>query len=179
MFHRIFLLLTVFVAGNVMAAVEVETESIDADALSSYKTYAWREPGEIGNTPSQPYRQEYFSTLRTELARALAKKGYREVSQADADFLVSFTGFITDEFRDSPENRAIDVGNARITLSRSEAVSGSSERGNLRVFIIDVESDKPVWQASAATAAKNKKSNLRAIKEAARKMMRGFPEASR
>jgi len=185
-----------FVAIAAMAATvlsgcsaprRVDTEVAPAADFSSRRTFAWQESQASYNPqPDQSDVEAVKRTIRETVVEQLALKGFREVQDAEPDFLVSFHLVVTMVMTEpelcvrrhlifeysvsTPALEEIEVCEGRTTLG-----ARTLRQGTLVVFVVDPSTHNLLWQGAVVGAAVSRRDNADSLRGAVTQMLAEFP----
>jgi hypothetical protein len=159
------LVLCLLVTGSFAGTKVTHDEAVD---FSKYETYAWTE----GMAANNPKMQEY---LEKRIDEQLAAKGLRKVVREQPDLHISTHAYsLTDlkygsSYLYSPR---YDVGVIAIN-------STDVTEGHLLIDLIDVETDKAVWQGVAEEkfSGREPAKIKRKIDKIVKKLFKSYPPA--
>lgn len=156
------------------AALEIETShrpEVDYDALH---TYVWEYRADLG--PNHPLAEgsPLDLLIRQSGDRALEAAGFEKVANQDADFRVSYVGFVIDKYEVEGTRRKIAEGVAWIGDPGSHSELAYKE-GTLVIEIRVGEQDDVAWSGWARDVARTPDRLRRKAEKAALKILQHFP----
>ena len=183
---------TVFmIAGVLTGCLSTHVRVWQADNFDpqNYRNYHWASPPLTGESGISPDMSAIDATVRREVDRALAQKGYSrgEPAAFEIDYrvggetLISRPGPLTprevgDRVRAGP-NAEYEVSSDFTT----HRVNDVLEIRRILVTVLDTDTEKTVWEGVAArpvdTAGSSARAIARSVRTAVDKLMRRFPVA--
>ena len=164
----------------------VETETAPAADFSSRHTFAWQESqASYDPEPAAPDVEKVKRTIRDTVVEQLSLKGFREVQDAEPDFLVSFHLVVT--LMTEPElciRRHVifnypgtppGLEDIEVCEADSMAHSSTLRQGTLVVFVVDPETRNLLWQGAVVGADVSRRNNTESLRAAVTQMLLEFP----
>ncbi|MGH8495436.1 MAG: DUF4136 domain-containing protein [Gammaproteobacteria bacterium] len=171
--------------GGCAPHIEIQTDYNRAADFSALHTFAWQDSAVSATREYDPdIVRRVDSIIRSNVDENLAAKGYRQVSESEPDFLVSYHVVLTEE--EDPrlyEERAnvfetTDIGSGdtfKIYREDLRINEGIIRKGTLIVFFLEPDSKRLIWQGIAAGTAVSPRDALRKSGQAVDQMLEQFP----
>ncbi|HUO83448.1 MAG TPA: DUF4136 domain-containing protein [Gammaproteobacteria bacterium] len=165
--------------------IEIQTDYNRTTDFAALETFAWQDPGvSTTGTYDPDVARRVEAIVRSSVVENLTAKGYREVSDREPDFLVSYHVVVTEE--EDPrlyEERLNVFDSADLDPGESFQVyredlrinQGIIRKGTLILFFVEPASKRLVWQGIAAGTAISPRDALRKSGQAVDGMLAEFP----
>jgi hypothetical protein len=164
------------------AGHSVRTDFDNSTAFDGFESFAWLEPLP-GNVENPLLDSPLFGRkVRQSATAALAERGFIEVDEEAADFLITYHTSVRERLRDSGVSVGFSFGGGYRRGVRSIVVGDqfgrdSYEEGTLMIDIIDARTDELVWRGWTASNVRPDRYTDEAVAEAVRAILAKFPPA--
>lgn len=180
----------IVVAVAVLAAacasdIEIQTDYNRTTDFAALQTFAWQDPGVSTTGSYDPdVARRVEAIIRNRVIENLTAKGYRQVSDREPDFLVSYHVVVTEE--EDPrlyeerynvfDSSDLDPGESIQVYREDLRINeGIIRKGTLILFFVEPTSKRLVWQGIAAGTAISPRDALRKSGQAVDEMLEQFP----
>jgi hypothetical protein len=189
--HQVRWIATAALAASLVVAActsprRVETETAPAADFTTRHTFAWQESqASYDRQPVEPDDEAVKRTIRDTVVEQLSLKGFKEVQDAEPDFLVSFHLVVT--LMTEPElcvTRHVIFNyqgpppphkNAEVCDSDPMVPGATLRQGTLVVFVVDPETRNLLWQGAVVGADVSRRNNTESLRAAVTQMLQEFP----
>jgi len=176
---------TAALLGACASDIEIQTDYNRTTDFGALETFAWQDPGvSTTGTYDPDVARRVEAIIRNRVVENLTAKGYREVSDREPDFLVSYHVVVTEE--EDPrlyeerynvfESADLDPGESFQVYREDLRINeGTIRKGTLILFFVEPSSKRLVWQGIAAGTAISPRDALRKSGQAVDEMLAEFP----
>lgn len=175
----------ILLSSGCASNIEIQTDYNRSADFTALRTFAWQDTAVSSTGAYDPdVAQRIDNIIRRSVVDNLIAKGYRQISDSEPDFLVSYHVVVTEEedpFLYEERDNVFDTSDFepgetfKIYREDLRINEGIIRKGTLIVFFLEPASKRLIWQGIAAGTAVSPREALRKSEQAVNEMLERFP----